>query len=82
MVKFKWIVFTKIPKCVTSLSVLKKNWLNCVITDPPYFIDKLDDNWDADKVTSDKANSHIKHLPKSMKFSKQQSKDFTTSTLR
>lgn len=64
-----------------SLVFLKKlsdNSIDCVITDPPYFIDKLDNTWDASTVSNDTKNSHIKHLPKGMKFSKQQSKDFYT----
>jgi len=60
--------------CMVELEKLDDNSIDCVITDPPYFIDKLDNNWQADKVNSDKKNSHIKHLPKGMKFDKNQVK--------
>lgn len=60
--------------CLKELIVLPDNSIDCVITDPPYFIDKLDNNWDSKKVSND-SNSHIKHLPKGMKFSKNQVKE-------
>lgn len=60
--------------CLEELVKLEDNTIDCVITDPPYFIDKLDNNWDSSKVKDDN-NSHIKHLPKGMKFSKEQVKD-------
>ena len=53
---------------------LENNSIDCVITDPPYFIDKLDNKWSSDKVNKDVKNSHIKHLPKGMKFDKKQVK--------
>lgn len=60
--------------CLKELQQLEDNSIDCVITDPPYFIDKLDNNWDSKKVSND-SNSHIKHLPKGMKFSKNQVKE-------
>ena len=57
------------------LKTLEDNSIDCIITDPPYFIDKLDSNWSSEKVNSDKKNSHIKHLPKGMKFDKKQVKE-------
>lgn len=59
--------------CVKILKTLQDNSLDCVMTDPPYFIDKLDDAWDEPSVSAESPNSHIKHLPKGMKFSKDQS---------
>lgn len=61
--------------CIDYLSTLDDNSIDCVITDPPYFIDKLDSKWSANNVQSDIPNSHIKHLPKGMKFDKKQTKD-------
>ena len=61
-----------------SLEYLKKlddNSVDLVITDPPYFIDKMDNKWDAKEIENDKKNSHIKHLPKGMKFDKKQIKE-------
>jgi site-specific DNA-methyltransferase (adenine-specific) len=60
--------------CMEQLSIAQDNSIDCVITDPPYFIDKLDNNWSAEDVGADKKNSHIKHLPKGMKFDKAQVK--------
>jgi len=59
--------------CLEELIKLSDNSIDCVITDPPYFIDKLDNKWDSKKVND--SNSHIKHLPKGMKFSKDQVKE-------
>ena len=36
--------------CLKKLDSMKDNSIDCVITDPPYFIDKLDNKWDSKKV--------------------------------
>ena len=59
--------------CLEELKSLKNNSVDLVLTDPPYFIDKLDNNWNSTKVTND-SNSHITNLPKGMKFNKEQVK--------
>lgn len=61
--------------CMIELNKLKDESIDCVITDPPYFIDKLDNKWSSSNIKSDVKNSHIKHLPKGMKFHKNQVKD-------
>ncbi len=61
--------------CLLELNNLEDNSIDCVITDPPYFIDKLDNNWSSNNINNDIKNSHIKHLPKGMKFSKKQVKN-------
>ena len=61
--------------CMVELNKLKDNSIDCVITDPPYFIDKLDNKWSSNEVNNDVKNSHIKHLPKGMKFDKMQVKN-------
>ena len=61
--------------CMEHLKTLADNSVDCVITDPPYFIDKLDSNWSSKDIKEDKKNSHIKHLPKGMKFDKKQVKN-------
>lgn len=61
--------------CMDELEKLDDNSIDCVITDPPYFIDKLDNKWSSDGVNNDIKNSHIKHLPKGMKFDKVQVKN-------
>ena len=59
---------------MNEIEKLKDNSIDCIITDPPYFIDKLDNKWCYSKISNDKKNSHIKHLPKGMKFDKNQVK--------
>lgn len=54
--------------CMLELQNLEDNSIDCVITDPPYFIDKLDNEWSSTKVNGDIKNSHIKHLPKELVF--------------
>lgn len=61
--------------CMIELNKLEDNTIDCVITDPPYFIDKLDNKWSSNEIKSDVKNSHIKHLPKGMKFDKSQVKN-------
>ena len=56
---------------------LPDNSVDLIFTDPPYFIDRLDTTWDANEVVDsdkNKPNSHVKHLPKGMKFDKRQVK--------
>jgi site-specific DNA-methyltransferase (adenine-specific) len=60
--------------CLLELKKLDNNSIDCVITDPPYFLDKLDNMWSSKKINEDEKNSHIKHLPKGMKFDKKQVK--------
>jgi site-specific DNA-methyltransferase (adenine-specific) len=60
--------------CLQELLLLADESIDCVITDPPYFIDKLDHQWSTKEIKEDKKNSHIKHLPKGMKFDKNQVK--------
>lgn len=60
--------------CMKELENMQDNSIDCVITDPPYFIDKLDNNWSANQLKNDTKNSHIKHLPKGMKYDKKQVK--------
>ena len=57
------------------LKKLDNNSIDLVITDPPYFIDKMDNKWNAKEIKNDVKNSHIKHLPKGMKFDKKQIKE-------
>jgi len=61
--------------CMTEIAKMNNNSIDCVITDPPYFIDKLDNKWSSTEINGDVKNSHIKHLPKGMKFDKSQVKN-------
>ena len=54
--------------CIKILPTLPDNSIDLILTDPPYFIGKLTNQWKDTK----KPNSHITHLPKGMAFSKNQ----------
>ncbi|MFH1565273.1 MAG: site-specific DNA-methyltransferase [bacterium] len=58
------------------LSLIEKNSIDIVLTDPPYFLDKLDNNWLHKKVSSKNNQNVIKSLPAGMKFDRQQGKNF------
>ncbi len=62
-----------------ALDVLGKmdsNSIDIVLTDPPYFLDKMDKDWNH-QIVSDKRNQQqVKSLPAGMKFSRQQGLDF------
>jgi len=62
-----------------AIEILRKiedNSIDVVLTDPPYFLDKLDNNWKYDNVENKKNQYTIKSLPAGMKFSKDQGKNF------
>lgn len=55
---------------------LADNNVDLVLTDPPYFLDKMDDSWDEKKVSSKKYHHVVKSLPAGMKFDREQGKNF------
>ena len=55
---------------------LKDKSVDIVLTDPPYFLDKMDHQWEAQKITSPKKPYAIKHLPAGMQFKKEQGREF------
>ncbi|NMB07678.1 MAG: site-specific DNA-methyltransferase [Tissierellia bacterium] len=57
------------------LKDIEENSVDIVLTDPPYFLDKLDNNWDTNEVHSKKNQQAVKSLPAGMKFSRQQGID-------
>ncbi|OGY63623.1 MAG: methyltransferase [Candidatus Harrisonbacteria bacterium RIFCSPLOWO2_02_FULL_41_11] len=60
------------------LPTIEKNSVDIVLTDPPYFLDKMDEKWEYNTVT-DKSNQYIvKSLPSGMKLDKEQGKRFYT----
>lgn len=59
--------------CFELFKKIQDNTLDCCITDPPYFLDNLSNEWlDKDR----KQNSHIAKLPCGMKFEKNQGIQF------
>src|SRR3990167_2358167 len=67
--------------CADTLELLPQiepDSIDVVLTDPPYFLDKLDDNWDYEKVSSQNNQYAIKSLPAGMKFDRELGKRFYT----
>jgi site-specific DNA-methyltransferase (adenine-specific) len=61
--------------CADALSLLKEietDSIDVTLTDPPYFLDKLDNNWDYEKVSNKNNQQTIKSLPSGMKFDREQ----------
>lgn len=61
--------------CRIGIKKLADNSVDCIITDPPYFIDGMGDNWNDDKLKK-KANKAgiVGGLPVGMKFDVEQGK--------
>jgi len=52
--------------CANTLELLpqiEENSIDVVLTDPPYFLDKLDNNWDYEEVSNQNNQYAIKSLP-------------------
>ncbi len=65
--------------CADTIKLLpqfESNSIDVVLTDPPYFLDKLDNNWDEEKVSNQNNQYTIKSLPAGMKFDREQGKRF------
>ena len=65
--------------CADTLELLPQiedNSIDVVLTDPPYFLDKLDNNWDYEEVSNQNNQYTIKSLPAGMKFDREQGKRF------
>ena len=61
--------------CLLTLDKIESSSVDCIITDPPYFLDGLESNWNLEKLhqLKDKAKV-IGGLPVGMKFDPQQGK--------
>ncbi|KPJ55672.1 methyltransferase [Parcubacteria bacterium DG_74_2] len=65
--------------CANALELLPQiedSSIDLVLTDPPYFLDKMDNSWKYKKVSSKKNQYTIKSLPAGMKFDSKQGKRF------
>ena len=62
--------------CMDGLKNIEENTIDIVITDPPYFLDKLESSWNSEDVRKNKASKTVGNLPKGMKFDRNQSKKF------
>lgn len=62
---------------------IEDNTIDLVLTDPPYFLDKMDNNWRHKTVSTITDYCHVvKSLPPGMKFDKEQGKNFYEWYLR
>lgn len=62
--------------CRVSLKNLSDNSIDCIITDPPYFIDGMGDDWNDDKLNKRASKAGvIGGLPVGMKFDTKQGKN-------
>ena len=68
--------------CFNAFKKIEDSSIDVVITDPPYFLDKLDNGWDTKKINQTKNLHVIKSLPAGMKYTKQQGKNFYTWFLK
>lgn len=67
--------------CTDALKFLPQidnETIDVVLTDPPYFLDKLDNNWNEENVSNQNNQYIIKSLPAGMKFDKEQGKRLYT----
>jgi len=55
---------------------IKDNSVDLALTDPPYFLDKMDNSWKYKTVNNNKNQHTIKSLPAGMKFDRKQGKRF------
>ena len=65
--------------CGDTMNILpqiENSSIDVVLTDPPYFLDKLDNNWNYEKVSNQDNQHVIKSLPSGMKFDREQGKRF------
>jgi site-specific DNA-methyltransferase (adenine-specific) len=62
--------------CIKFIKSLEPNSIDMVLTDPPYFLDSMDNEWSHDTQISRSSNSHISKLPMGMKFSPTQGPKF------
>lgn len=65
--------------CGDAMELLPKiesDSIDVVLTDPPYFLDKLDNNWDHERVSNQNNLYVIKSLPAGMRFDREQGKRF------
>jgi len=60
----------------TLLQEVEDCAIDLVVTDPPYFLDKLDNRWNHRKVSDPKNQHVVKSLPAGMRFDKRQGAAF------
>lgn len=59
--------------CLNAMDKMDKESVHLIVTDPPYFIDGMDDTWDSDNLNNKKAKAGVVGgLPTGMKFDPKQ----------
>ena len=66
----------KLGDCRTYLKNLKDNSIDMCLTDPPYFLNKLDDNWSLNQIEKYKRGGVVPQLPCAMKYDRNQGVNF------
>lgn len=67
----------RLADCFAAMPKLAENSVHFVATDPPYFLDGFDGEWNPQKLARRmRHNGSVRALPGGMKFSRQQSADF------
>ncbi len=61
--------------CRIAMKQLEENAVSLVLTDPPYFIDGMGDDWDTQKLNARVKPGVIGSLPAGMKFSVEQGRE-------
>jgi len=64
------------------LPEMQSSSVDLILTDPPYFLDKLDNTWQEEKVNNSRNKKVIKSLPAGMKFNRSQGLNFYSWYLR
>ena len=65
--------------CLELMADMPANSVHLIVTDPPYFLDRLDKNWDVNKITKSKSKAGVVGgLPTGMKFDKRQGTELQT----
>lgn len=62
--------------CFEALKTIPDQSVDAVITDPPYFLDKMGDDWNKNKLAYLTKKSRVSSLPAGMKFDPKQGLEF------
>lgn len=62
--------------CFAAFAGLADASVDAVITDPPYFLDKMKDEWELEALAKVTQSSQVTSLPAGMKFDPRQGKEF------
>ena len=64
--------FVRTGDCRNLIPAIETNSVSLILTDPPYFIDGMDDGWDSDKLRKRIKPGVVGSVPAGMKFSVEQ----------